>query len=88
MLGSHGPARHPQLVANKQASVGDGRFPLLDEQRRQANDPNRVDAYIDGHPAGAAGSMPSREPAEAGAGAVVPVRAARPPRLRFFVQVP
>ncbi|KAK9825892.1 hypothetical protein WJX81_002200 [Elliptochloris bilobata] len=38
------------LVAEKR-SAGEGAFPLLDEMRKQANDPNRVAAYIDGHPA-------------------------------------
>lgn len=42
-----------QLVAEKRAAA-DGAFPLLDEVRKQANDPNRVSAYLDGHPAGAA----------------------------------
>lgn len=41
-----------QLVAEKQRSAGDGCFPLLDELRKQANDPNRVAVYLDGHPAG------------------------------------
>ena len=42
-----------QLVTEKR-SAADGAFPLLDEVRKQANDPNRVAAFIDGHPAGAA----------------------------------
>ena len=41
-----------QLVAEKRGAAK-GAFPLLDEVRKQANDPNRVSAYLDGHPAGA-----------------------------------